>query len=332
METFPGQKVTLFTALTSRYPGDLARCIMETPDALEGLGEERLAPLADWRLGGGSLAQGLQNDTVAYLREQRRKEARRELVQTAPLLDLLAATEDLRPLALKGLDFRARLYPSATRPAGDLDIYVERRKMARFAEAAEKTGWRLATRGRMGRRLWRRWNHLIWGKDQTVLEVHYGLTAPGRYNARFGFGVEPIPLDLYGVTLWVPSKEEAALFCLVHLCGNHFFDHHLLSVYDIWLLCPGLDWGKLYALARKAGLERTVCFAVAYLRCYPTLRGLVPPGEPLRPLRIGSKFLRSRSGGVRARSRLLGLYLADPPIRSLTYVLGHLGERLDIFR
>jgi hypothetical protein len=332
LETFPGQKVTLFTALTSRDPSDLARHIMETPDALEWLREERLAPLADWRLGGGSLAQGLQKEVRASLKEQRRREARWELVQTAPLLDLLAETATLQPLALKGLDFRARLYPPATRPASDIDIYVERGKMGRFAEAAEKTGWRLDTRGRLGRRLWRRWNHLIWGKDQTVLEVHYALTAPGRYNEDFRFGENPTPLDLHGVTLWVPSREDATLFCLVHLCGNHFFDSHLLSVYDIWMLCPGLDWGKLYASARKAGLERTVCFAVAYLRGYPTLRGLVPPGEPLRPGRFGKGFFEKKHKRVRARSRLLGLYLADPPIRSLTYVLGHLGERLDIFR
>ncbi|OGD78515.1 MAG: hypothetical protein A2Y64_05610 [Candidatus Coatesbacteria bacterium RBG_13_66_14] len=266
------------------------------------------------------------------LKEERRREARRELVQTAPILDLLEATAALKPLALKGLDFRARLYPPATRPAVDLDLYLERRKIARFAEAAEKTGWRLATRGRLGRRLWRRWNHLIWGKGDTILEVHYALTAPGRCNTGFSFGEEPTPLDLHGVTLWVPSREDAALFCLVHLCGNHFFDPHLLSVYDIWLLCPGLDWGKLYAQARKAGLERTVSFALAYLRNYPTLRSLVPPGGPLRPGRSGRKLFKQRTGGVRARSRLLGLYLADPPIRSLTYVLGHLGERLDIFR
>jgi hypothetical protein len=332
LETFPGQKVTLLTALTSREPAALARHIIETPDALERLRRERLAPLADWRLGGGGLAQGLQKDTLDSLREERRGEARRELAQTAPLLDLLAETEDLRPLALKGLDFRTRLYPPATRPASDVDIYVERGKMARFAEAAEKTGWRLDTRGRLGRRLWRRWNHLIWDKDQTVLEVHYALAAPGRYNARYRFGEEPAPLDLYGVTLWVPSREDAAFFCLVHLCGNHFFDCHLLSVYDIWLLCPGLDWGKLYANARKAGLERTVSFAAAYLRCFPTLRELVPPGEPLLPGRVGRKFLKPMSGGIRTRSRLLGLYLADPPVRSLTYVLGHLGERLDVFR
>ncbi len=332
METFPGQKVTLFTALTSREPDALARHIIETPDAVERLRRERLAPLADWSLGGGGLAQGLQKEILDSLKEERRRETCRELVQTAPLLDLLAETEDLRPLALKGLDFRARLYPPATRPASDIDIYVERGKMARFAEAAEKTGWRLETRGRLGRRLWRRWNHLIWGRDRTVLEVHYALTAPGRYNARYRFGEEPIPLDLHGVKLWVPSREDAALFCLVHLCGNHFFDYHLLSVYDIWMLCPGLDWGKLYANARKAGLERTVCFAVAYLRCYPTLRRLVPPGEPLRPGRFGRKFLRPMSGGVRTHSRLLGLYLADPPFRSLTYILGHFGERLDILR
>jgi len=304
---------------------------VETPNAQEWLKEERLAPLADWRLGGGGLARGLQNNMLIPLKEERRREARWELVQTAPLLDLLSETAALQPLALKGLDFRARLYPPATRPAVDLDLYLERRKTARFAEAAEKTGWRLATRGRLGRRLWRRWNHLIWGKDQTILEVHHDLTAPGRYNARYRFGEEPTPLDLYGVTLWVPSREDAALFCMVHLCGNHFFDPHLLSVYDIWLLCPGLDWGKLYTLARKAGLERTVSFALAYLRCYPTMRRLVPPGEPLRPGRSGMNFFRQRAGGVRTRSRLLGLYLADPRIRSLTYILGHLGERLDIF-
>jgi hypothetical protein len=330
LETFPGQKVTLFTALTSREPDALARHIIETPDAIERLRRERLVPLADWRLGGGGLAQGLQKEVLDSLKEERRREARLELVQTAPLLDLLAETEDLRPLALKGLDFRARLYPPATRPASDIDIYVERAMMARFAEAAEKTGWRLETRGTQGRRLWRRWNHLIWSKDQTVLEVHYALTAPGRYNARYRFGEESIPLDLHGVTLWVPSREDAALFCLVHLCGNHFFDNHLLSVYDIWMLCPGLDWGKLYANARKAGLERTVCFAAAYLRCYPTLKGLVPPGEPLRPGRIGKGFLKQSYTRVRARSRLLGLYLADPPVRSLTYILGHLGDKLDI--
>ncbi|MCX7022625.1 MAG: nucleotidyltransferase family protein [bacterium] len=143
---------------------------METPNALEWLTEERLAPLTDWKLHVGGLAQGLQVDILVSLKEKRRQEARLELVQTAPLLDLLAATVALQPLALKGLDFRARLYPPATRPAADLDLYLERRKIARFAEAAEKTGWRLATRGRLGRRLWRRWNHLIWGKDQPLRE------------------------------------------------------------------------------------------------------------------------------------------------------------------
>jgi len=330
LETFPGQKVTLFTALTSRNPGDLARHIIKTPGAAEWLEEERLAPLADWKLGGGGLAQGLQNDILLRLKKKRRQEAHWELVQTAPLLDLLEATAALQPLALKGLDFRARLYPPATRPAADLDLYLERRKVARFAETAEKTGWRLATRGRLGWQLWRRWNHLIWGKGDAVLEVHYDLTAPGRYNTDFRFGENPTPLNLHGVTLWVPPKEDAALFCLVHLCGNHLFDPHLLSVYDIWLLCPSLDWGKLYTLARKAGLERTVCFALAYLRNYPTVRSLVPPGEPLKPGRIGREFFKQRPEGVRTRSRLLGLYLADPPIRSLTYILGHIGDSLDI--
>jgi hypothetical protein len=329
LETFPGQKVTLFNALTSRNPGDLARHIYRTPGALERLEEERLAPLADWKLGGGDLAQGLQNDVLLRLKETRRREARRELLQTAPLLELLEATEGLQPLALKGLDFRARLYPPATRPAADIDLYIERRKTARFAEAAEKTGWRLTTRGRLGRRLWRHWNHLTWDKGETVLEVHHSLAAPGRCNTDFRFGEGPTPLDLHGVTLWVPSREDAALFCLVHLCGNHLFDPHLLSVYDIWLLCPGLDWGKLYTLARKAGLERTVSFALAYLRNYPTVRSSIPPGEPLRPDRIGRKFFSQGVDGVRARSRLLGLYLADPPIRSLTYVLRHFGDKLD---
>jgi hypothetical protein len=332
LETFPGQKVTLFTALTSRDPGDLARHILDTPDAPRWLEEERLGPLADWRLDGEGLAHGLHEDTLLSLKQKRRQEARWELVQTAPLLEILQETADLRPLALKGLDFRVRLYPPATRPAADVDLYLERRKIARFAEAAEKTGWTLATRGRLGRLLWRHWNHLIWGKGDTVLEVHYDLTAPGRYNTGYRFGEAPTPLDLYGVELWVPSREDAALFCLVHLCGNHLFDPHLLSVYDIWLLCPGLDWGKLLASARKAGLERTVSFALAYLRNYPTVRRLLPPGGELRPGRTGKRFFRPRPEGVQTRSRLLGLYLADPRIRSLTYTLGRLWSGLDLFR
>ncbi|MCK4594335.1 nucleotidyltransferase family protein [bacterium] len=301
----------------------------DQPYPLGLLREERLEPLTDWKLNRRGLARDLQNNIREILREKRRREACLELIQAAPLLDLLDATAALQPLALKGLDYRTRLYPPATRPAQDIDLYLERRKFGRFAEIAEKLGWRLITRGAFGRRLWRQWNHLVWIKDQTLLEVHYALTAPGRCNRRCKFGENPIPLDLHGVTLWVPQKEDAALFALVHLCGNHIFDPHILSVYDIWLLSPGLDWGKLYTLARRAGLERTVSFALAYLRNYPTLKKLLPPGEPFKPDRIGSRFLRQEPRRVQLRSRLLGLYLIDPPIRALTYVLDHLWSKLN---
>lgn len=294
------------------------------PDPLALLSEERLEPLTDWKLNRRGLARGLQSHICEVLKEKRRRAACWELIQTAPLLDLLDAAAALQLLALKGLDYRARLYPPATRPAHDIDLYLERRKIGRFAEIAEKLDWRLITRGAFGRRLWSQWNHLVWMKEQSLLEVHYALTAPGRCNAAFKFGEKPIPLDLHGVTLWVPQKEDAALFALVHLCGNHIFDPHLLSVYDIWLLSPGLDWGKLYTLARRAGLERTVSFALAYLRNYPTLKKRLPPGEPLKPDRIGSGFLRQKPRRVQIRSRLLGLYLIDPPIRALTYVLDHI--------
>jgi hypothetical protein len=271
----------------------------------------------------------LQHHACKNLSEKRRREACWELIQTAPLLDLLDAAATLKPLALKGLDYRTRLYPPATRPALDIDLYLERRKFGRFAEIAEKLGWRLGTRGAFGKRLWRHWNHLVWTKRHTLLEVHYALTAPGRCNADFVFGENPIPLDLHGVTLWVPQKEEALLFSLIHLCGNHIFDPHLLSIYDIWLLSPGLDWGKLYACARQAGLERTVSFALAYLRNYPTLRERIPPGDRLKPSRIGRRFLRQEPSRIRLRSRLLGLYLIDSPIRALTYVFGHLWSKLN---
>jgi hypothetical protein len=328
LETFPGQKVTLFNALTSRDPADLVRYIISRPEAPALLENERLEPLVDWKLGQSSLAQGLHIQTRGALKEKRREEARWELIQTAPLLELLEATAALKPKALKGLDFRTRLYPPATRTAFDIDLYLERHKFTEFAQTAEKLGWRLATRGAFGRMLWRRWNHLVWVKGRTILEVHYALTAPGRYNAAYRFGGDPIPLDLQGITLWVPQKEEAALFSLVHLCGNHFFAPHLLSVYDIWLLSPELDWCKLFGLARRAGLERTVSFALAYLRNYPTLKKRIPPGEPLKPGRIGKRFLKQSPQRVQTRSRLLGLYLADPPYRGLTYLLGHLWNRV----
>ena len=150
----------------------------DQPNALALLEEHRLEPLVDWKLNRRGLARGLHNHVCKNLSEKRRREACWELIQTAPLLDLLDAAATLKPLALKGLDYRTRLYPPATRPALDIDLYLERRKFGRFAEIAEKLGWRLGTRGAFGKRLWRHWNHLVWTKKHTLLEVHYALTAP----------------------------------------------------------------------------------------------------------------------------------------------------------
>ena len=168
--------------------------------------------------------------------------------------------------------FVAGLPPRDGRLFSDIDIMVDRARLADVEGALFQAGWISEERDGYNQRYYREWMHEIpplkHVQRGTVIDVHHTITPPtSRFKVEGAKLLQRIqPIDDKG-DVFVLAPEDMVLHSAVHLFQEGEFDHGLRDLLDLNDLLrhfsqdPGF-WSVLFARARELGLGEPLFHAL----------------------------------------------------------------------
>jgi hypothetical protein len=202
----------------------------------------------------------------------------RDLWREVEFLRKALATLDTPIVVLKGAAYVVcDLPPARGRFFSDIDLLVDRSKIAQTESQLMLAGWTAGKIDAYDQRYYREWSHeippLTHVQRSTTVDLHHALVMP---TCRLGIDSAPllktmVPID--GLPGWFRLGDEAlVLHACAHLLLNSEFDRGLRDLGDIDLLvrhfCATTTefLPRLFDLAAAAGLEEIA--ARALLLCH----------------------------------------------------------------
>jgi len=207
------------------------------------------------------------------------------VINAAELIAILNAfdREMIPAIPYKGIVLAASVYRDMTaRPAGDLDLLVHKRDLARASAALFKRGFtRLTPIDAEGIPLIKNLNEYQFERpsDGMQLELRWTLDLGHQAFTRY-LGLDWMwpsrrTIQLAGAEVSNLSPEIALLVLCMH--GSKHAWSHLVWICDVTQLLassPALDWNEVIREAKKSGLSRTLALGV--LLAYQITDAMVP--------------------------------------------------------
>ncbi|HEX6851052.1 MAG TPA: nucleotidyltransferase family protein [Candidatus Polarisedimenticolaceae bacterium] len=206
------------------------------------------------------------------------------LARLEQALDILGA-EGIVPIALKGISFLGRFYPSFdARTLDDADLLVAPAEAARAIEALERAGW-TGPRG-AERTHWLRSSFEMPltspGPVTVLLEIHWSLGQEQRYDIPVGeILARTVPQEIAGRPARRLDDHDAAAHLLLHHV-QHYFDRRLKWAVDLASIVadPGFDWSEVARRLRSWKGSGAASLALRHLR------KVHPPASPDEARRV----------------------------------------------
>jgi hypothetical protein len=272
--------------------GDLLPPLLGAPERMRDLS------LAEWEL---VIRQSRQAQLIARLADDAAAGGFLDALPPAPRAHLEAARRvcrrqhrevrwevDLIRRALAGIAtpivlLKGAAYLLAGLPAGrgrlfaDIDILVDRARLAEVEVALHRGGWIAGDVDPYDQRYYRRWMHelppLRHIRRNTMIDVHHTITPP---TSRFAVDARILLADARPVAdadpaLRILAPADLVLHSATHLFQDGEFDHGLRDLVDLDALLRhfGADaafWPELTARATALGLGRPLYYAAQELR------------------------------------------------------------------
>ena len=242
---------------------------------LEALDDHGLLPLLAWRWG-----DALPEPALSKARTARQKLAVQELLWDEALANILErfAARDLPVLIFKGQHLAQSHYPEpALRTRCDMDLFIRRDDRDAVEELFATAGYERmqATRGEhaLTQMLFHRFGE---GQITCVFDVHWQVSNRPGLAQQFPFDElfdNAVALTSFHEQVLVLSDVDALLLACAHRSGHHADHDRWIWLYDIHLLCEGLDIAKWNALVDAARQRQLGGLCRESLRFAQTLFG-----------------------------------------------------------
>ena len=218
------------------------------------------------------------------LRAEYHRNVVHNLANAAELITLLKAFDDLGIPAMpyKGAVLGASVYGDlTTRPAGDVDLLIHQRHLARAMAVLLERGYELGTPLHPdGTQVYPNLCEYWFGRqrDGLVTELRWILTEP-KYGCNLDMDwawPERRTVTVAGAEVPNLSPEKTLLVLCMH--GSKHAWSRLIWICDVAQLlaaCPGLDWNKVNREAKRLGQRRTLALGV--LLAHGVTGASVPP-------------------------------------------------------
>jgi hypothetical protein len=213
-------------------------------------------------------AQAIEH--LGRLRTKVRNDTMLLLARAEQALDALIAA-GVTPIALKGLDFLHRLYPTVDRrTVDDVDLLVRRRDLTTALEALRDAGWQLPPDDRATHYI-RSSHHLPLrspGPITVDFELHWSLAQEERYRIDTeGLFERARPLEIAGRHVLRLDDHDAVAHLLIHHF-SHYFDRRLKWLVDLQLIAESsrFDWETVAGRVRGWGGSAAAGVSLAHLR------------------------------------------------------------------
>src|SRR5688572_29293763 len=207
------------------------------------------------------------------------------------IVDALA-TAGVIPILLKGYAFAVRYHREPLlRPASDVDILVQRDELPVVTTALQSLG--LARYDDPDEEMEQYHHHIAFSGAAGLVEVHFRATSGlGLKEREEGLALEAIPFDLEGRQVRIPRPEDELVYLAVHAAQHLFLRLNWLYDLKLFLERTELDWARVSAIARQAGMIPAV---YAALHAVDVTFGLAPTTNPAhypRPALWQRKLIR----------------------------------------
>lgn len=339
----------LVLAIVRRHWDDASRLAAERPvDPDAFVGQCRECDVLPWvhhllTTGDHTSLVGTEAiELMGQLRTKVRNDTMLLLARAEQALDALLGA-GVTPIALKGLDFLHRLYPTVDRrTVDDVDLLVRRRDLTTALDALRDAGWQLPADDRATHYI-RSSHHLPLrspGPITVDFELHWNLAQEERYRIDAeGLFERARPLEIAGRPVLRLDDHDAVAHLLIHHF-SHYFDRRLKWLVDLQLIAESdrLDWETVAGRVGNWGASAAAGVSLVHLRKlspqlipeaathslpFATWRRLV--SLPLRSTHPLELFRGTRSR--RVQLFLAALMLEDPT--RLPAWLRHRAERDD---
>lgn len=211
-------------------------------------------------------------EPLAFLRDYAQKNTAFVVMLTGELVRLLKILEanGITAVPYKGPAIALKLYGSvARRQFGDLDILVRQRDVWEAGRLIEAEGYEpvFTLPGTMRARLLSHWYVRTFHREtsRTLLELHWDIAE--RYWA-IRFDADAMwrrlePMELPGVTAFVPCAEDLLLMLCVHNV-RHRSDklEGIASIGELVRSTPALDWELVWRQAGEMHCRRILAFGL----------------------------------------------------------------------
>ena len=255
--------------------------------------------------------------TLAFLHDYCQKNTAFVVLLTGELVRLLKILEakGITAIPYKGPAIALKLYGGlARRQFADVDILVRRRDVWEAGRVIEAEGFEPvfplpdAMRERVLRHGYVRMFHR--GASRTLLELHWDIAEP-HWAVRFDADAmwrRLEPLELPGMTAFVPGAEDLLLLLCVHGV-RHASDklEGMSSIAELLRSTPDLDWDRVWRQSDEMHCRRILEFGLLLAH------GLFD--VPLPP-RAAAAVRASRALLAMARATVRTLVADDPPPRT----------------
>lgn len=311
----------------------LGRSIRDWDSLLELAREHRVLPMLFLRLADLGLAVPLA--AQERLRAEYQRNVFHNLANAAELISVLDAfnRDGIHAMPFKGVVLGASIYGDlSTRPAGDLDVLIHYRNLARATAILLDRGYKLTTPFHADGTLVYPGN-CEYGferqSDGMVIELRWRLTEP-RFRRNLGMDwVWPRRrvATLAGAEVPDLSREIALLILCMH--GSKHMWSRLIWICDVAQLLaasPELDWKEIIEESKRLGLWRTLALGILLAH---QVAGATVPQAVLR--------LFERNGTVNSLAQHVQENLFEapgsPPLGGVPYNVQLLGfqDRLMLF-
>lgn len=192
-------------------------------------------------------------------------------------LDALAPV-GVFPVVLKGYAFAVRYYSDPLlRPSVDVDILVARRELAAVETALRTLG--LTRYDDPAEEMEQYHHHIAFTGPSGHVEVHFRATSGlGLKEREEGLALEAIPFELEGRQVRIPRPEDELVYLAVHAAQHVFLRLNWLYDLKLFLDRTEIDWARVSAIARAAGMVPAVYAALHAVGV--TFGGTVPDAAP----------------------------------------------------
>jgi hypothetical protein len=217
-------------------------------------------------------------DGLAGLRRKVRYDTMSLIGRAEQALDLLAAA-GVTPVALKGLDFLHRLYPTVDlRATDDVDLLIRRDDLSPALEALRGAGWELPPESKT-RHYIRSSHHLPLrspGPIHVEFELHWNLAQTRRYSIDVdGLFERAVPLDVAGREVLRLDDHDVVAHLLIHHF-SHYFDRRLKWLVDLQQLERHGQLAWQTVAARVARWNGTAAAGVSLAHLHKLSPELIP--------------------------------------------------------